>query len=602
MRKIVPLLLLAAATFAAYAPALRNDFVWDDAALVLRDPLIRSWRLIPESFHHFLFIDATASDFYRPMQRLSYTLDYAINASQPGGYHLTSVACHAAAALALYFFALELLSYFGVAERARRFVPFFVALAWALHPLQSSAVAYISGRADPLAAAFGFLGLFLGLRSLRVTGVALWSFTLGAGAAFLLGSLSKEIGLIFPALWLAILVLRKNWRPILPAVVVTLFVAVFYFSLRLPAEHIPAPVLRSPAPLLVRPILMARAFAEYTWLTVFPLHLQMERDVETQPSGFGEASMTGAAWRELQTLAGVILIAAFLYWLVRARKRDYAIFACLLLSLLCYLPVSGIVPLNATLAEHWLYLPSAFLFLALGLATARLFQLPRTLLRGAIIATAAIWILCCAGRTFIRTFAWKDQRTFLERTIASGAGSVRMLINLGGLELSEGHLDAAKKNLDAALAREPEQPLGVINRAAVAVKENDFTRAHELLKRATEMPLVEAQAYEMMAVLENKEFGRANPLRLRLAARTGPPNWAIEKRYVKFLAEAGATEAAIAELRHCLVTQWYRAESWLLLATLEQKAGRPEEAQKALSQARRYDVHLAPELPLMSPN
>ena len=132
MRKIVPLLLLAAATFAAYAPALRNDFVWDDAALVLRDPLIRSWRLIPESFHHFLFIDATASDFYRPMQRLSYTLDYAVHAFQPGGYHLTSVACHAAAALALYFFALELLGYFGVAERARRFVPFFVALAWAL--------------------------------------------------------------------------------------------------------------------------------------------------------------------------------------------------------------------------------------------------------------------------------------------------------------------------------------------------------------------------------------------------------------------------------------------------------------------------------------
>lgn len=113
---------------------------------------------------------------------------------------------------------------------------------------------------------------------------------------------------------------------------------------------------------------------------------------------------------------------------------------------------------------------------------------------------------------------------------------------------------------------------------------------------------MEAQAYELMAVLENKEFGRANPLRLRLAARSGPPNWTIEKRYVKFLAEAGATEAAIAELRHCLVTQWYRAESWLLLATLEQKAGRPEEAQKALSQARRYDVHLAPELPLLSPN
>ena len=39
--------------------------------------------------------------------------------------------------------------------------------------------------------------------------------------------------------------------------------------------------------MLVRPILVARAFAEYTWLIVFPVHLQMDRDVETHPSGFG---------------------------------------------------------------------------------------------------------------------------------------------------------------------------------------------------------------------------------------------------------------------------------------------------------------------------
>ena len=51
---------------AVYAPAALNGFVWDDTALVLRDPLIRSWRLIPEGFNHFLFVDATASDFYRP--------------------------------------------------------------------------------------------------------------------------------------------------------------------------------------------------------------------------------------------------------------------------------------------------------------------------------------------------------------------------------------------------------------------------------------------------------------------------------------------------------------------------------------------------------
>ena len=75
----------------AYAPAIRNGFVWDDTALILRDPLIRSWRLIPEGFQHFLFTDATASDFYRPIQRLTYTFDYAAFGFRPAGYHVTSI-------------------------------------------------------------------------------------------------------------------------------------------------------------------------------------------------------------------------------------------------------------------------------------------------------------------------------------------------------------------------------------------------------------------------------------------------------------------------------------------------------------------------------
>jgi predicted Zn-dependent protease len=106
------------------------------------------------------------------------------------------------------------------------------------------------------------------------------------------------------------------------------------------------------------------------------------------------------------------------------------------------------------------------------------------------------------------------------------------------------------------------------------------------------MPLVEAQAYELMAVLEHKETGRVNPQRLRLASRTGPPNWQIEKRYVHLLDEMGATDRAIAELQHVLTTQWYRAETWQLLAQLQQKSGRPAEAAESLARARRFDVHL----------
>ena len=587
MKKLLPALCIVIVIFAAYAPALRNDFVWDDTALVLRDPLIRSWQLVPEAFQHFLFIDATPSDFYRPIQRLTYLIDYAAFVFKPAGYHLTSMLCHVGATLALLLRANELLRGWNVEERKRRWLAFLAALVWAVHPLHAAAVAYISGRADPLAAMFGFLGLYCGVRALPQTRANRWLLLIATTTLFLLSALSKETGLVFPVLWLAVLLLRKSWKQIGSAVVVSIFVAVGYLSLRLPAEHIPAPRLRPPAPLLVRPIIFARAFAEYTGLILFPANLHMDRDVESHPFGPGDASVRGAAWRELETLLGIVLIAAAIYWLVRSRRQDPAIFGCLVLATLAYIPVSGAFSLNANIAEHWLYLPTAFLFLAASVAISR-FQIPRS----AIVSIVAVWLVFLCARTFVHTLDWKNQRTFFERTIAAGGDSARMLINLASQELHDGQLDSAKAHLEAALEKEPNQPLAVINLAVVAIRKEDYVTAREILNRAKDLPLVDAQAYELLGILEVKEHERVELLRFRLASRTGPPNWRIERRYIEALDQTGNTSAAVRELADCLKTQWYRAESWQLLSRLLTKTGPTREGMEALEQAKDYDVHL----------
>ena len=475
--------------------------------------------------------------------------------------------------------------FLGVEERKRRLIAFLATVAWAIHPIHNAAVAYVSGRADPLAAAFGFLGLYLGIRGLRADEPRRWLFLFAAGPLLLVSMLSKETGIVFLFLWGAILLLKKNWKVFLPVTVIALFVVAIYLGLRLPAEQVPPPTFRAPPPVLVRPILAARAFAEYTGLILLPLNLHMERDVETRPEGAPEARMNHAAWRELQTLLGILLIAAAIHWLVRSRKRDPAIFCCLLLAALAYLPASGALLLNASVAEHWAYLPTAFLFLAAGLALSRL---PRNVL-GSVLA---LWFLFLGARTWIRNLDWKDQRTFLERTIASGGDSSRMLINLAGLELSEGNLDTAKKQLALALRKEPDQPLANLNLATIAIRQNDFVAARDLLNRTPKIPLIEAKANELFAVLEYKENGRIDLPRFRLAARTGPPDWTLEKRYVEALDQSGATEAAIAELKSCLATQWYRAESWQVLSELLAKAGRTGEAADAKARAERFDVHL----------
>src|ERR1700736_3073898 len=167
VRRLFAVLLIIVAVTASYAPAARDGFVWDDTALVLRDPLIRSWRLIPEGFNHYLFVDATPSDFYRPLQRITYTIEYAFFCVNPAPYHLTNILLHAAAAVALMFFGEALLRLLGVEPRPSRGIALIGALIWAIHPVQSAAVIYVAGRADPLAALFGFIGCYLALRSLQ---------------------------------------------------------------------------------------------------------------------------------------------------------------------------------------------------------------------------------------------------------------------------------------------------------------------------------------------------------------------------------------------------------------------------------------------------
>jgi hypothetical protein len=587
-------ILLLVATIGSYAPSVRNGFVWDDTALVLRDPLIRSWRLIPEGFNHYLFVDATPSDFYRPLQRLTYTLEYAFFTANPKPFHLTSILLHSGAAIALMLFGEALFCTFGLARSRARWLAFIAALVWGIHPVHSSAVVYVAGRADPLAALFGFGGGWLAIQSMGRQKTMAVACLLGAGVAFLASALSKESGLIYPALMIVVAISLRHWRWCRGLILVALFVCVTYVSLRWPAEHNPPPPAESGAPLSSRPITMARAVAEYTGLLLLPINLHMERDVDVRFTHNLYADSSAAAAREVQTLIGIILAAGLVRWLLWTRGRHQAVFALLVCGILAYIPVSGIIRLNAPVAEHWIYLPSAFLFLAVALQLSNLkWQSPRPVLVRTGAAALGIWMLFLGGRTFARTFDWRDQRTFLERTIAAGGRSARMLINLGAVESQANRLEIARQRLTDALKIEPDQPFGLIELAVVEIKRKDFPAARALLGEALRHPLVAAQAQELLAVVENKENGRANLLRLRLAAHTGVSNWLIEKRYIKVLAETGATDAAIHELQTCLQTQWYRAESWQLLAQLLARSGRQDAATEALAVAHSYDVHLS---------
>jgi Flp pilus assembly protein TadD len=561
-----------------YGMSLANGFVWDDTALVLRDPLIRSWRLIPEGFRHFLFIDATGSNFYRPLQRLTYVADYALHGFAPWGYHLTNILVHAGAAGALFALVRRLTREAAPARNATT-IAFIVSTIWAVHPIHTSAVVYVSGRADPLAALFGFAALNLILRDR-------WFY---AAPLFLGALLSKESGLVALALGVVFAFVKNRRQPrrLAAPLGVTLLVLASYAALRFTADKIEPPILTPPPPPIARPVLAARAFAEYAGLLIAPVNVHMERDVSTPTGGDPQITLPRARMREYQTLAGVVLIIGLGFWLRWAKRREPLACTALVAFLISYFPISNAFPLNATVAEHWLYVPSAFLLLAATLSVTHL-PLTHRLWRVAGIS----WVVLLAAGTVQRIGDWRDQRTFLERTAMAGGGTARMEINLGSLALSEGRLRIALAHFQNALAREPKQPFAILGLGATLTRLGEYAEARAWLKKIQNVPVVRAEVLQTLAAAEYRETRRDRVDLLRQAARVEPRHWPAEKRYVAHLAERGDLLEAVRELRAYIAAQPFRAESWQLLASLLDRSGQPVLARAAFDRAAELDVRM----------
>ncbi|MEI6561531.1 MAG: tetratricopeptide repeat protein [Verrucomicrobiota bacterium] len=601
MRRSVPYLILLAAVLLVYSPALRNGFVWDDTALLLRDPLLRSPYLLAEGFRHFLFLDATAADFYRPLQRVAYTFDYALARFAPWVFHLTSLLVHAGAAMALYAFARQLLAREGTKAHPsnlcpssclRAFVPscensyslpLLVALVWAVHPMHSSAVAYVSGLADPLAALCGFGGLallfsgrgvFAGLcfgAALFAKESSVFALVIGLGFAWELSrkcttedTKSTKVGTSDKN--------RQRLMHFARVALPALALGGLYLGLRMSADHTAPPPPESIA-LAARPVLALRAVAEYAGLLVAPLNLHMERDVRTSAG-------------VLQTLAGALLLCGAAFWFWRGKRTTRA---CLLAALIAYLPISNLFTLNATVAEHWVYIPSAFLLLAVA---ATLLHCPHPNRRFTLcIATlAGVWFATLGCRTAWRCADWHDQTTFLQATIRDGGDSSRMLGNLALDQLRHGEVDAAVQGFRAALVRKPNQPFAMLGLASALTRQHNCAEARQWLERCEKLPLVRASALVQKAELEFQESGRDKTDFLREAAEVNPRFWPVRKRYIAHLMEHGDMGTALAELRAVLADQPFRAETWELLGNAAEKIGNPALAQTAYSEADLRDV------------
>ena len=386
------------------------------------------------------------------------------------------------------------------------------------------------------------------------------------------------------------LVCVEGWRVIGQWMAIAACITGIYCALRLTAENTPPPA-SSGTPAVARPILAARAWAGYAALLVAPVNLHMERDVGTHPGKDASATLHSARMLEYQTLAGVLLFGGFCFWWWRSWRNAPGAALCLSAFIIAYLPISDLLPLNATMAEHWLYVPSAFLFIA-ALITLRDW-LPGAPAAGrvAVRLIGAAWYCFLVYRTADQQQFWQDQRAFITHTMAAGGDTARMRMNLGALESSEGRNDLALTRYREAVERSPDLPIVWLSYASVLLRARDFEGARHALEKAEASPMFAAECAQTRAVLEHLQTGADTGDMLRKAAEVAPRNWPVRQRYVEYLMERGSLEAALHELRGFIEAHPFRGESWKLLGTLLERMRTPDLALTAYQQAAELDVH-----------
>ncbi len=142
-----------------YAGYLNNGFVFDDKILVEANPLIKSSHLLPNVFRTGIYDYWEGIQpydrMYRPLQMLSYHLDYNLWGLNPAGFRLSNILLHLFNSI-LVFYLLSLVFNHKLLAASS-------SILFLVHPVHISTVAYISSRGDLLSAFFilGCCVLFL---------------------------------------------------------------------------------------------------------------------------------------------------------------------------------------------------------------------------------------------------------------------------------------------------------------------------------------------------------------------------------------------------------------------------------------------------------
>ncbi len=521
-------------TFICYGAVLNAGFIWDDEFLVIQNPLVRAplW-----SFQTFKQ-DVTNSSFnysiyYRPLQILSYAVDYRMWGMKPHGFHVSSVFFHFLNGVLVFLLTQKLCG--------NKSLSLLTALLFAINPMHVGAVSYVSGRADLLFFLFGFLSMlcFVHFKEKKNP------FYLSASILFLLFSfLSKEVAVIIPFLILlmdaVVLRDRSKFKVIyhIPNFALAACYAAmhrFFFADRygmvFDYKGIAAIVMD-----------YLKVIRDFFVLGIAPFDLHMRRFVEATPG-----------------MTVIFLIAAgcviFLFFYLKDKRRMLA-FSLGFFGIALF-PLAFVMRYFKVIAEHWMYMASFGLFLFESLIIIYFFS--RWKRAGKVILFAIVYagVVFYSAATIAQNSYWRDGVSLSDRILGfSGRDTVAMhykAVSLikdgragqsldimkdyteynrqdprawyikGRVELAAGNVDVALKDFQNVIRLDPDYDNGYLGMAFVSFAKERPEEGIGYLEQVVRINPRHTEALILLGTAYSKSGNHSKALEVMKSAKRSNP-------------------------------------------------------------------------------
>ena len=461
-------LVLGIVVVLVYGNSLNGSFHYDDFHSLVDNPHIRSLTNVPGFFAYpGLFSSDADKAMYRPLLLVSYALNYALGEYRVAGYHVVNIILHLVCCLLVW----------GVAGRSgcRRRGAQWAACLFALHPLATEPVNYISSRSELLGACF-YLASFL------LLGMAGGRAAVGGGVCFVLGLLSKEMVITLPFMvWLQGTWGERQSSPSRSDHRWLWLLSGGYMAWQIWNRFLPTSLSHPPRALPEQLWTQVKAMVLYTKLILVPIGLNVEHQ-------FSES---------VSLLDGTVVVSAImlvslvaLSWLrISGDSRFWLSWA-----FICLLPAT-VVPLNVLVNEHRLYLPLAGLAILVG----KLW--PHGVGRGLVVRLwpAALLLLC--AHTISRNAVWENELSLWGDAAIKSPSMARPHVHLGNAQAAGGDRSAAEASFKRALQVESTHRAARTNLASL------------YLEHALTLPLEHARrpGFVQAAQVEFERVLRADP-------------------------------------------------------------------------------------------